>query len=117
DQEAVKKLDALQKPDEDACQIAKELREGILRVDEGNAKFAENYAKAPEQTVEERQATAADVMPAMTLYVEGVTKLVASLTDLRDYVKSNDLDSVTEVGKWLDQIKEELKEVKSYVTQ
>ncbi|MBU4241526.1 MAG: hypothetical protein L6427_09805 [Actinomycetia bacterium] len=110
DQEAVKKLDALQKPDEDACQIAKELREGILQVDEGNA-------KAPEQTVEERQATSADFMPVMTLYVESVTKIVASLADLKKYVESNDLESVTAVGKWLDQIKSELEEVKKYITQ
>ena len=117
DQEAIKELDALQKPDDDAEKIAKELREGILKVDEGNTKFAENYAKAPEQTVEERQATAADVMAPMTLYVDGMTKIVASLKDLKDYVESNDLESVTEVGKWYDQIKGELEEVKKYLTQ
>ena len=88
-----------------------------MKVDEGNNKFAENYAKAPEQTVEERQATSADFMPAMTLYVEGMTKIVASLVDLKNYVESNDLDPVTEVGKWLDQIKTELEEVKQYLTQ
>ena len=117
DQEALGDLDALEKPDDDAEKIARELREGIVKVDEGNSRFAENYARAPEQTVEERQATAADVMPAMTLYVEGMTKIVTSLADLKEYVESNDLDNVTEVGKWLDQIKEELEEVKQYVTQ
>ena len=117
DQEALKNLDALEKPDDDAEKIARELREGIVKVDDGNARFAENYAKAPEQTVEERQATAADVMPVMTIYVEGMTKIVTSLADLKEYVESNDLDSVTEVGKWFDQIKEELEEVKKYVTQ
>jgi len=117
DQKAMENLDALEKPDDDAEKIASELREGIVKVDEGNSKFAENYAKAPEQTVEERAATSADVMPAMTLYVEGMTKIVASLADLKKYVESNDLDPVTEVGKWLDQIREELEEVKKYVTQ
>lgn len=117
DQKSLGDLDALEKPDDDAEKIASELREGIVKVDEGNTKFAENYAKAPEQTVEERQATSADFMPAMTLYVEGMTKIVASLADLKEYVESNGLDSVTEVGKWLDQIRSELEEVKSYITQ
>ena len=72
DQEVLRELEMLNRPDKEAEAIADDFYNGVKKVDEGNAKFAEDLSKAPDQTVEERAATAQNIEPAMSLYAEGM---------------------------------------------
>ncbi len=116
DKQALKKLDALERPDKEAEEIADTLYEGVEKVDQGNSKFASDLAKAEDQTVEERATTAQNIGPAMSMYTDGMTKVVDSLDKLLDYIKSNDLEGESETKEWHEQIKEELDTVKKYAS-
>jgi hypothetical protein len=52
DAQSLQELEALEKPDEAAQDIVDVLVQGIETMDEGNALYAQELAKAPEQSVE-----------------------------------------------------------------
>lgn len=114
DQAALVELKAVEKPDETSKKMSKDLQLGVEEVDEGNRMLADNYAKAPGQSVEQRAATAADIGGAMKLYVEGMGKIVSSLALLETYIKDNGLQGGAEAKKWHDQIEQEMEIFKGY---
>lgn len=117
DEAALKELARLVAPDSSATRIKEQLAVGVARVDEGNKLFADIYAKAPSQTVEQRKASATNIAAPMASYAKGMAEVVASLAALKKYVSDNGLEGMPGVKKWYDRIKGELESVKKYVKQ
>ncbi len=96
------RLQALEKPDGQAEEIAAGLREGIETMDRGNAFFASELARAPEQSVEERSMIFQSTEEAMALYLDGISAIISACEMLRDYAKEHGLDGVADIEKWIE---------------
>lgn len=108
---SLKDLQALQKPDGEAEEIAAKLLKGIETMDEGNSIFAAELGKAPQQSVEERAKVFQATEGAMGLYLEGIEAIISSCEMLRDYARKHGLDGVGEIEKWMDKFTEEKKAI------
>ena len=92
----------MNKPDDQAEEIATTMQKGIRIVDEGNTIYIEELEKAPEQTVEERAQIQSKGAEALEKYLDGITVIVESFEMLLDYVQTNDLERADAVQAWLD---------------
>jgi hypothetical protein len=99
---SLRDLEALQKPDENAEEIAGIFGSGIDTMDEGNTVYARELDKAPGQSVEERSQIFAASGEAMGDYLEGIADIIASFELLLDYVKDNGLEGEEDIQGWLD---------------
>jgi hypothetical protein len=97
---SLQSLDALEKPDESAEEIAATLRLGILTMDEGNSVYEDALREAPEQSEEERSQIFASTGAAMSLYLEGIDLIISSFESLLEYTKTNGLEGEQEVDNW-----------------
>ncbi len=109
DSQSLASLNAMAKPDKKAEEIVDKLCAGIEKMDEGNAIFAVELMKAPSQSPEVRSNIFATTGQARELYLEGLETIIASCELLRDYIKSNGLDGVDKINKWIDKFVEEKK--------
>lgn len=107
DQSSLERLEALSLPDDQAATIAGMLEEGIVIMDEGNALYVEELAKAPTQSVEERSMIFEKAGAAMGMYLEGLSAIIASLEELLEYSKTNKLEGEQEINTWIDKFKKE----------
>jgi hypothetical protein len=114
DQAGLTMLAELETPDPESEKIADGLADGVNTVDEANERFASGYARAPEQTVDERAAAAQDIAPIMSTWSDGLDKITASLQNLLDYVKDNDLEGESDIQSWLERFDSEKKMFEQY---
>jgi hypothetical protein len=107
DARSLQSLEALEKPDESAEEIASSLRLGIETMDEGNSVYEDALREAPEQSVEERSQIFASTATAMSLYLEGIDLIILSFESLLEYTKANGLEGEQEVDNWYQKFKSE----------
>ena len=107
DAQSLQDLEALENPDEAAQGIVDVLVVGIETMDEGNALYAEELEKAPEQSVEERSQIYVVAGQAMAVYLEGISAIVVSCELLLDYVQTNGLDGEEDIKSWYDKFQAE----------
>lgn len=107
DAQSLKELQALEKPDQEARDIADTLRSGVETMDRGNSAYAAELEKAPNQSVEERSMVFAAAAEAMNLYLEGITDIVAACEMLREYAEENGLEGAEDIKAWMDKFTEE----------
>ncbi len=107
DELSLQDLEALEKPDAEAQEIAAKLRSGIETMDDGNDIYAEELEKAPEQNVEERSLIFVAAGEALVIYLKGISDIVASFEQLLDYAKTNGLEGQEEIESWYERFQGE----------
>jgi hypothetical protein len=107
DAQSLQRLDALEKPDESAQEVASTLQLGNLTMDEGNTIYEDALREAPEQSEEERSQIFASTGVAMSLYLEGIEHIISAFESLLEYTKTNGLEGEQEVDSWYQKFKSE----------
>lgn len=108
-------LQQLDTPDEVSKEISMDLKRGIDAVSEGNRLFASNYAKAKNQTIEERKTTILNVKPGLISLAQGVNAVVVSMTKLDKYITDNKLEGREQLLSWFKQFKLERDNLRNFI--
>jgi len=112
DRGTLQELASLEKPDDRAAEIAAGLEEGIRTMDEGNARYAEELRRAPEQSHEER----ANIDPAgkaimERYYLVGLDAIISALEGLSAYVRDNGLKGEEQLRELLEGLRQERRDL------
>lgn len=114
---ALNNLLELNAPDDAAKEITMDMKRGIDAVSQGNKLFAENYAKAKTQNLEERKETILNVKPGLTSLAQGLNAVVVSMIKLDKYITSNDLKGRDDLALWFKQFKLERDNLRSFINE
>lgn len=116
DQETLKTIESMVKPDKEAENIAAGLSRGIEKIDEASSEYADKYRVARDQSVEERIASSQDIKPIMETIMDGLTEIKGSLDILLSYIEDNGLEGEEEVRVWFNLIDTQISNLESSIS-
>ena len=112
DQGTLQELASLEKPDDRAAEIAAGLEEGIRTMDEGNARYADELRRAPEQGPEERaNINSAGKAIMERYYLVGLDAIISALEGLSGYMRDNGLRGEEQLRDLLEGLRQERRDL------
>ncbi|MBN1288375.1 MAG: hypothetical protein JXA49_01895 [Actinobacteria bacterium] len=115
DGEGLEALEKMNKPDGQSEEIAKDLEDGILKVDEANNEFSIALANAKDQTIDERASISEKVPVVLSITATGMESILSSMEKLIKYIDTGDLKGKENIEEWYDRIKTEYEGLRNYV--
>lgn len=88
---------------------------GIESVSNGTTILASNYSKARDQNLEERRETLMNVGPALNYLAKGYNLIVISLSNLKEYIRENDLEETLIISTSFKYFETERNKLKSFL--
>ncbi|MBN2168822.1 MAG: hypothetical protein JW738_06215 [Actinobacteria bacterium] len=115
DEEGLESLEQMNKPDSQSEEIAKDLEDGIAKVDEANNEFSVALSNAKDQTIEERALISEKAPVVLSITAIGMESILSSMERLIEYIANNNLEGNENIEEWYDRLKSEYEGLKGYV--